>query len=148
MSESVAKQSSLREKRWVVDINVLVARLLMPSGVAARAVDRALAEGVLLVSDATLAELADVLARPKFDRYVSIVDRQRFIQLLGGVARRVSITHQLTICRDPHDDMFLHVALNGEADALVTGDADLLVLHPFHGIEILSPTDFLARELG
>ena len=39
----------------------------------------------------------------------------------------------------------LHMALNGEADTLVTGDADLLVLHPFHGIEILSPADFLAQ---
>jgi putative PIN family toxin of toxin-antitoxin system len=148
MNDPVTASSGVREKRWVLDTNVLISRLLMPGGVAARAVDRALVEGVLLVSDATLAELVDVLARPKFDRYVSIADRQRFIHLLGGVARRVPITHQLTICRDPRDDMFLHVALNGEADAIVTGDADLLVLHPFHGIDILSPADFLARELG
>lgn len=148
MSDPVTVSSGVREKRWVLDTNVLISRLLMPGGVAARAVDRALAEGVLLVSDATLAELADVLARPKFDRYVSVADRQRFIELLGGVARRVSITHQLKLCRDPRDDMFLHVALNGEADAIVTGDADLLVLHPLHGIDILSPADFLARELG
>ena len=148
MSDSVAAPSESREKRWVLDSNVLISRLLMPGGVAARAVDCALANGVLLVSDATLAELANVLSRPKFDRYVSIADRQRFIQLLGGVARRVSITHELKLCRDPRDDMFLHVALNGEADALITGDADLLVLHPFHGIDILSPTDFLAREIG
>lgn len=148
MSDPVTASSGAHEKRWVLDTNVLISRLLMPGGVAARAVDRALVEGILLVSDATLAELADVLARPKFDRYISIADRQRFIGLLGGVARRVPITHQLKFCRDPRDDMFLHVALNGEADAIVTGDADLLVLHPFHGIDILSPADFLVRELG
>jgi putative PIN family toxin of toxin-antitoxin system len=137
--------STIREKRWVVDTNVLISRLLMPGGVAARAMDRALADGVLLVSDATLAELADVLSRPKFDRYVSIAERQRYLQLLGGVARRVTITYQTAICRDPKDDKFLHVALNGEANILVTGDADLLVLHPFHGIDILTPADFLVR---
>lgn len=141
----MTKRVAAAEKRRVIDTNVLIARLLMPNGVPARAVDRALSEGVLLVSDATLAEIVDILSRPKFDRYVSVADRQRFIHLLGGIARRVPITHQLAVCRDPRDDKFLHVALNGEADTLVTGDADLLVLHPFHGIEILSPADFLAQ---
>jgi len=141
----VTKRAAVHEKRRVIDTNVLVARLLVPNGVPARAVDRALNEGVLLVSDETLAELVEVLSRPKFDRYVSVADRQHFLQLLGGVARRVSITHQMAICRDPRDDKFLHVALNGEADTLVTGDAGLLVLHPLHGIEILNPADFLAK---
>lgn len=141
----MAQRAAAREKRWVIDTNVLIARLLIPNGVPARAVDRALNEGVLLVSDETLAEIVEVLSRPKFDRYVSVADRQHFLELLGGVARRVPVTHQMAICRDPRDDKFLHVALNGEADALVTGDADLLVLHPLHGIEILSPADFLAK---
>lgn len=131
------------ERRWVLDTNTLVSRLLMPGGTAARAVDHALALGVPLVSDDTLAELADVLSRPRFDRYVSLADRQRFVALLGGVARRVAITHRVQACRDPRDDKFLHVALNGEAEAIVTGDNDLLVLDPFHGVRILSPAAFL-----
>lgn len=131
------------ERRWVLDTNVLVSRLLMPGGAAARAVDRALVLGVPLVSDETLDELAEVLARPRFDRYVSLADRQRFITLLGGVARRVAISHRVQACRDPRDDKFLHVALNGEAEAIVTGDADLLVLDPFHGVRILNPAAFL-----
>ncbi|MBS0592856.1 MAG: putative toxin-antitoxin system toxin component, PIN family [Proteobacteria bacterium] len=130
------------ERRWVLDTNTLVSRLLLPGGAAARAVDRALALGVPLVSDDTLAELADVLSRPKFDRWVSIAERQRFVQLLGGVARRVVITHRVQACRDPRDDKFLHVALNGEAEAIVSGDRDLLVLDPFHGVRILSPSAF------
>lgn len=60
-----------------------------------------------------------------------------------GVCRRVAITHRVQVCRDPCDDKFLHVALNGEAEAIVTGDADLLALHPFHGVQILSPAAFL-----
>ena len=131
------------ERRWVLDTNTLVSRLLMPGGTAARAVDHALALGVPLVSDETLDELAEVLARARFDRYVSLADRQRFIALLGGVARRVPITHRVQACRDPRDDKFLHVALNGEAEAIITGDADLLVLDPFHGVRILKPAAFL-----
>ncbi|MBQ1762724.1 MAG: putative toxin-antitoxin system toxin component, PIN family [Aquincola sp.] len=133
----------MRERRWVLDTNTLVSRLLLPAGTAGRAVDRALALGVPLVSDDTLAELADVLGRPKFDRWVTVDERQRFIALLGGVCRRVAITHRVQACRDPRDDKFLHVALNGEAEAIVTGDADLLALHPFHGVQILSPAAFL-----
>lgn len=133
----------MRERRWVLDTNTLVSRLLLPAGTAGRAVDRALALGVPLVSDDTLAELADVLGRPKFDRWVTVDERQRFIALLGGVCRRVAITHRVQACRDPRDDKFLHVALNGEAEAIVTGDADLLALHPFHGVQIFSPAAFL-----
>jgi putative PIN family toxin of toxin-antitoxin system len=130
------------ERRWVLDTNTLISRLLAPTGTAGRAVDHALALGVLLVSDDTLAELADVLGRRKFDRWVTLAERQRFIALLGGVCRRVEISHRVQACRDPKDDKFLHVALNGEAEAIVTGDAELLVLHPFHGVQILSPANF------
>ncbi|MBS0577183.1 MAG: hypothetical protein JSS45_12305 [Proteobacteria bacterium] len=42
----------------------------------------------------------------------------------------------------------MHVAVNGEAEAIITGDADLLALHPFHGVEIVTPADFLARACG
>ena len=132
----------IEPSRWVVDTNVLLGRLLAPRGMAAQAVDLALAHGVLLVSEATLEELAEVLARPKFDPYVSHQERQRFIALLGGVARVLPIHHHIRACRDPRDDKFLDVALAGAAQALVTGDRDLLALHPFHGIPILSPAEF------
>ena len=131
------------ERRWVLDTNALISRLLLPTGVAARAVDHALARGVVLVSEETMNELAEVISRPKFDAYLSVAERVQFLRLFGGVARMVNITHRVAACRDPKDDKFLHVALNGEAEAIVTGDQDLLVLHPFHGISILSPADFI-----
>lgn len=135
------------DQRLVVDTNLWISRLLMPNGTAARAVDHALAWGVPLMSEATLAELADVLARPKFDRYVSLDDRQGFLQRLGGVVRIVTVTQTIRACRDPKDDKFLDVAVSGDASLIVTGDQDLLVLHSFHGIDILAPADFLQRSL-
>jgi putative PIN family toxin of toxin-antitoxin system len=131
----------------VIDTNLWVSRLLMPGGTAARAVDHGLSWGVPLVSEATLAELSDVLSRDRFDRYVTRTDRQHFLRLLGGVVRVVPITQRIVACRDPRDDRFLDVALSGEARLILTGDRDLLELHPFHGIEILSPADFLRRPL-
>jgi len=128
---------------WVLDTNLLVSRLLMPSGTAARPVDHALERGILLVSEATLQELVTVLGRSKFDPYVSREDRQQFIRLLGGVARVVPIAAPIRACRDPKDDKFLEVAVHGEARAIITGDADLLDLDPFHGIRIVRPADFL-----
>jgi len=64
------------------------------------------------------------------------------LPLPGGAARRVVVTHRAQACRDPRDDKFLHAALNGEAEAIVSGDRDLLVLDPFHGVRILSPSAF------
>lgn len=131
------------ERRWVLDTHALISRLLLPTGAAARAVDHALARGVVLVSEETMNELAEVISRPKFDAYLSVAERVQFLRLFGGVARMLNITHRVAACRDPKDDKFLHVALNGEAEAIVTGDRDLLILHPFHGISILSPADFI-----
>ena len=136
------------EIRLVLDANTLISRMLAPQGTAGRAVDKALPQGVLLASEETLAELTDVLSRPKFDRYVSLEARRQFLKLLGGVVRVIPIQHRIQACRDPKDDMLLHVALNGEAQFLVTGDQDLLILsnsfRQNHGLHILSPADYLA----
>lgn len=139
---------SREEHRLVMDTNKLISRMLLPKGVAGSAVDKALKNGVLLMSEETLAELTDVLNRPKFDRYVSVEDRRQFLRLLGGIARIVPIHHRITACRDPKDDMLLHVALSGEARTLITGDQDLLVLaegfQRSHGLQIISPAAYLA----
>ena len=132
-------------ERIVADTNLLVSRLLLPQSLPAQAVRKAVDEGQLLVSDATLGELADVLSRAKFDPYVSLEDRQDFIRVLNRVAERIIVTAPIKACRDPKDDKFLELALNGEANMILTGDRDLLALHPFRGVDILSPRDYLMR---
>ncbi len=117
----------------------------MPDSVPARAVRKAVAEARLLVSDATLVELADGLSRAKFDPYVSIADRQQFLRLLGRITEMVPVVHTIRACRDPRDDKFLELAVNGEADIIVTGDDDLLVLDPFRDIPIITPAAYLDR---
>jgi putative PIN family toxin of toxin-antitoxin system len=109
-------------------------------------VSRALRDGLLLFSDYTMDELKEVLFRSKFDRYVSREDRILFLAQLGRVAEFVPIIRLVRECRDPKDDKFLEVALNGRADVIVMGDADLLGMHPWRGISILSPTVCLQRD--
>ena len=91
-------------------------------------------------------ELADVLARSKFDRYISLENRKSFLQRLGQIAEFVPIIQLVRECRDPKDDKFLEVALNGRADVIITGDADLLALQPWREIAILSPTAYTTRD--
>jgi uncharacterized protein len=88
-------------RRIVVNTNILVSRLLLPRSVPAQAVHRAVGDGRLLVSEATIGELAEVLARTKLDPYVSIEERQRFLRLLGRIAELVPILHRIEACRDP-----------------------------------------------
>ena len=132
-------------ERIVVDTNTLVSRLLLPESVPAQAVRKAGGQGILLVSSATMSELADVLDRSKFDHYVSLKDRRHFLRQLARAAEFVPIVYPIRECRDPKDDKFLEVALNGKAELILTGDADLLALHPWRGIPILTPARYLKR---
>ncbi|HEX7157646.1 MAG TPA: putative toxin-antitoxin system toxin component, PIN family [Edaphobacter sp.] len=129
--------------RVVVDTNVLVSRLLRRRSLPAQAVDRIIQNAQLLVSEETMKELARVLSRRKFDRYIVSEERVEFIRELSTVVEMVPIVHRIHVCRDARDDKFLEVAVNGSAQLIVTGDIDLLALHPFREIAILSPADYL-----
>ena len=99
--------------------------------------------GGLLVSDASAGELVEVLQRPKFDKYADRYDRDAFLSSLLQLAVHVSINLEITACRDPKDNIILELAVSGNADYIITGDADLLVLNPFRGIAIVTPAEFL-----
>ena len=137
--------SSHEGKRFVVDTNVLISHLLMPDSTPGKALKCALHMGELLVSDDTLSELAEVINRPKFDKYLYTQDRKKFFEVLAPLCIRVEIIRPVQACRDPNDDKFLEVAINGTADFILSGDKDLLALHPFHDIPILSPTEYLKK---
>jgi uncharacterized protein len=128
-------------ERIVADSNVLISGLLLPSSVPGQAVRKAVAKELLLVSEATMNELADVLARARFDRYISLEDRKQFLRLLGRLAEFVPIIYPVRECRDPKDDKFLELAINGRAELILTGDEDLLMMNPWRGVAILPPGD-------
>lgn len=64
-------------------------------------------------------------------------------QAFDAIVEFVEITEQINECRDVKDDKYLELAVNGEADLILTGDDDLLVLHPFRQIPIVRVQTFL-----
>ncbi len=130
--------------RVVLDTNVLVSALLFdgePGKVHAQWVGKRL---VPLISKETFAEFTKVLSYPKFKLSPAEISAIVEDELLP-YAEVVDIADDVTgVCRDPHDDMFLAVAVSGDAAYLVTGDQDLLVLQVFRGTRILTVRDFLA----
>jgi putative PIN family toxin of toxin-antitoxin system len=127
-------------KRVILDTNVLLSRLLLPNSTTARGVRRFLDRAQPLVSEETLRELAETLSRSKFGPYVSLPDRQRFFELFARMAEWVPVTTTIRQCRDPKDDEFLQLAVDGKADWIISVDKDLLELSPFQSTSILTPS--------
>lgn len=97
----------------------------------------------MLISVPVLLELAEVLSRKKLKKYLLEEERMWFLVALLRESELVEITEAVTDCRDAKDNKFLELAVSGQADFIVSGDQDLLVLSPFRGIPILTPRAFL-----
>ncbi len=134
--------------RVVIDTGVLVSGLIRPQGTIGEVL-QTLHSGrfVAVYSTAMLVEVIDVLGRPKFRAkyHIEPDDITALVNLVRLRGELVIPNRTVTACRDPKDNKFLEAALAGQANILTTGDADLLELHPFEGIEILNPAAFLAK---
>jgi uncharacterized protein len=102
-------------------------------------------QGTILTSESAFAELVSVRLRPRFERYGTLLERETFLELFASRAEFVEISEPIVACRDPKDDQYLALAINGGAECIVTGDDDLLVLHPFRSIPILTARSFLEK---
>jgi putative PIN family toxin of toxin-antitoxin system len=132
--------------RIVVDTNIFASAALKKSSWPGEVVRWLDGHDGLLKSTITEAQVFDVLRRPYFVPRIS----QSFIdgvRRMFSKAELVTITERIAVCRDPTDDRFLELAINGRAAVLVTGDLDLLVLSPFRGLPIITPRVFI-QEIG
>jgi putative PIN family toxin of toxin-antitoxin system len=129
--------------RLVLDTNIVVSGLIW-GGVPRRLLDLGQDGQVMLfTSSILLDELAKVLFREKFEAMLASQNltppflMQHYGMLTRLVTPRV-IEHS---ARDLDDDVVLGTAMAAQANIIVTGDNDLLVMHPYHGIQILNPAD-------
>jgi uncharacterized protein len=130
--------------RVVVDCNVLISAALSKNGTSAKAIKEAEEFHQMILSESTLREFSDTLLKTKFDKYFRPIDiRFAIISRYSNKCEVIAPFHRVTICRDPNDDMYLELALSGNADCIITGDPDLWALHPFKKIPIISPKEFL-----
>ena len=128
--------------RIVVDTNVFVSAALKANSlpfIVVRWIDR---DGGLLKSTATEQEVLHVLERPHLAAVTIPSFRDGLARMLAA-AELVTIAERIAACRDPRDDKFLELAVNGHADLIVTGDGDLLALNPFRDIPIVTPAAFV-----
>ena len=135
-----------RLRRAVIDTNVVVSAFVFRAGTLVW-LREAIVNGALipLVSDETLAEMVRVLAYRRFaltaeDRENIIVHYMEHAEAIKQPRTRA----RLPRCRDPHDEMFIRLAYAAKADAIVTGDDDLLTLALESRIPILTPVAFRA----
>jgi putative PIN family toxin of toxin-antitoxin system len=134
-----------RRERTVIDTNTILSGIIFPGSFPWRAVVQAFETSEVLSSFATQEELREVVRRVKFDRYAALQLRVDAAEEMLADTERVEIRESIIVCRDVKDDKWLELVVSGKADVLITGDADLRALHPFRGIAILSPLDYLAR---
>jgi len=135
----------MKAERLVIDSNVWIAALISPAGTARQLVDAVLDNDIdILMSEETFAELVSRLDRPKFDRYREPEAWNLLLSELVELALWLEDAGTATgISRDADDDKFLALAVTGQADAIISGDSDLLELVTHDGIPVLTPAQFL-----
>ncbi len=97
--------------------------------------------GGLLKTAATEQEVFEVIQRPRIAKKIPPSFRES-LQRIFAAAESVTITEKISTCRDPKDDKFLELAVNGNADVIVSGDVDLLILNTFREIPIINSAAF------
>lgn len=130
------------QQKFIIDTNTLLSAVLSGT-TTALAHQKALQIGVLLASDETFAELSDVLFRSKFDKYLSDEKRWQWLSSFRKMALWVDVKNHVNDCRDPKDNKFLSLALAANATLIISGDQDLLTLHPYKNIPIITARQFI-----
>jgi putative PIN family toxin of toxin-antitoxin system len=134
--------------RAVIDTSILIRAIIKPRGTVGPILQGLRnADYQLVYSDPLLAELAEVLARPRLPAKYGLTteDIATVLSLILLRGEPVVPARRIGVCRDPNDNMVLEAAVAGQVDAIVSGDEDLLTLSPFEGIPVLSPAAFLRR---
>ena len=131
-------------KFFVFDTNSLISAALTKNSTNRKALNKALGLGDIVIANNTLDELIEVIFREKFDKYfLNENERWTVINELEINAILFAPEISITECRGPKDNKFLELAIAANASCIISGDLDLLILHPFRGIPILNAADFI-----
>ena len=133
--------------RAVIDSNVHVSALLNPTSIPGEVIKAARDKQYQPVfSRFMMEELRSTLQYPKLKKCLKQSDTEieRYLTSFEMISEEiVDEPHGPAICRDPDDDVMLHVAMNAKAEFVVSGDKDLLILDQVQFVQMLTPADFL-----
>ena len=95
-----------------------------------------------------LDELLEVSARPKLKKFFTTDDKKLILNIIERYADYVIVTSEVDLCRDPKDNFLLALAKDSNADFLITGDKDLLVLKKFEETQIVTVAEYQFWEVS
>jgi putative PIN family toxin of toxin-antitoxin system len=98
----------------------------------------------IVVCKEQIREIKEVVQRPKLSKYFPQKQVSEMFDLLDEVAILVAVASKITLCRDKKDDYLLSLAVDANADYLITGDKDLLAIKTIHQTSIINYSDFEA----
>ena len=127
----------------VIDTNVYISAMLYPNSVPARALEKAFLHGTILISQPILDKLQKTIFRKKFDPFISQESRETLLKNIEKTTLICTPHIEIQDCRDPKDNDILSLAVSEQANCILSGDKDLLVLHPYQNIPIFTPKEFL-----
>jgi hypothetical protein len=130
-------------KTFVFDTNSLISAYIFAGSKNKLAYNKIFDTGMLVYSIATFDEFAEVFAPSKFEKYLTPEQRFATIKEFRTKAFLINADVSISECRNPKDNKFLELAVAANACCIITGDKDLLGLHPFRGTPILTAGDFL-----
>ena len=130
-----------KEKRIILDTNLWINFLISKdfSKLDNRIFSR---ETILIFSQELLNEFISVVGRPKFINYFSQANIVEILDFIDQQAEFVEVTSDIKKCRDEKDNFLLSLAIDGNADFLITGDKDLLVLKEIGETQIITINQF------
>lgn len=132
-------------KRIVIDTSLAISAAILPKSISNKAFSLALQHFQLVSSDSTLAELIEVIYRAKFDKYLTDEMRLEFLTVVAQASEFITIRTVIKDCPDPKDNQFLELAIDGEANIILSGDPHLTDMNPYRNIEIIGPKEFVSR---
>ena len=132
----------MASRKVVFDTNILISGYLW-KGSPRRAIDKVrCGEWIHLVSEETIEELIRVLAYAKFG--LKPEEIEPIIRYLMAISEYVEVRSKIDLVKaNPTDNVFLNLAIDGEAEVIVSGDHHLLDLKEFNDIPIISVRKFL-----
>lgn len=134
----------MRSKRVILDTNLWISFLISQNFTE---IDQLLEDKriVLIFSYESLEEFIEVVRRPKFKKFFSKNDVEKLLNIFDQYADFVKVASKVDMCRDPKDNFLLNLAIDGEADYLVSGDKDLLILEKIKNTRIITFRSLLEK---
>ena len=104
-------------------------------------------EITIIFSDELIEEFINVVSRPKFKKYFSKKDIEKVLEYFDQFGELINVKSNIQICRDEKDNFLLNLSVDSDADYLISGDKDLLVLEKIKETKIMTFADFI-EDIG